>query len=82
MPIPPYRKFIEPTLRYLALHPQGARIRDVYEAVATALGLNDQERIETYPTGWDTIYKNRARFAHDRLSAQGFLLVRKHTSGS
>lgn len=71
MPIPPYRKFIEPTLRYLALHPQGARIRDVYEAVATALGLSDQERLETYPTGWDTIYKNRARFAHDRLKRAG-----------
>lgn len=62
---------MEPTLRYLALHPQGARIRDVYEAVATALGLSDQERIETYPTGWDTIYKNRARFAHDRLKRAG-----------
>jgi restriction system protein len=67
MPIPPYLTFIEPILRYLALHPQGARIRDVYEAVATALGLSDQERLEIYPTGWDTIYKNRARFAHDRL---------------
>lgn len=71
MPIPPYRKFIEPVLRYLALHPQGARIRDVYDAVATALGLSDQEKLETYPTGWDTIYKNRARFAHDRLKRAG-----------
>jgi restriction endonuclease Mrr len=53
VPIPPYRKFIEPILRYLALHPEGARIRDVYEAVATALGLSDQDRLETYPTGND-----------------------------
>jgi len=67
MPIPSYVKFIEPILRYLALNPEGARIRDVYEAVATALGLTEQEKLETYPTGWDTIYKNRARFAHDRL---------------
>ena len=71
MPIPSYLKFIEPILRYLALHPEGARIRDVYEAVATALGLSDQERLEIYPTGWDTIYKNRARFAHDRLKRAG-----------
>jgi restriction system protein len=71
MPIPPYRRFIEPVLRYLALHPQGARIRDVYDAVATSLGLSDQDRLETYPTGWDTIYKNRARFAHDRLKRAG-----------
>lgn len=71
MPIPPYRRFIEPVLRYLALHPQGARIPDVYEAVATALGLSDQDRLATYPTGWDTIYKNRARFAHDRLKRAG-----------
>lgn len=71
MPIPPYQKFIEPILRYLALHTQGARIRDVYEAVATGLGLSDEEKLETYPTGWDTIYKNRARFAHDRLKRAG-----------
>jgi restriction system protein len=51
MPIPPYLKFIEPVLRYLALHPQGARIRDVYEAVAPAIGLSDQERLEIYPYG-------------------------------
>ena len=71
MPIPRYRNFIEPVLRYLALHPQGARIRDVYEAVATDLGISDQERLETYPAGWDTVYKNRARFAHDRLKRPG-----------
>ena len=71
MPIPTYKKFIEPILRYLALHHQGTRIRDVYEAVATHLGLSDQEKLETYPTGWDTVYKNRARFAHDRLKRAG-----------
>jgi restriction system protein len=71
MSIPPYLKFIEPVLRYLALHPEGARIRDVYDNVADVLGLSDQDRLETYPSGWDTIYKNRARFAHDRLKRAG-----------
>lgn len=55
----------------MALHAEGARIRDVYDDLATALGLSDQERLETYPSGWDTIYKNRARFAHDRLKRAG-----------
>jgi len=38
MPVPTYGHFIEPILRYLAAHPEGALARDVHEAAATRSG--------------------------------------------
>lgn len=72
MPVPTYDKFIEPILRYLASHPQGALARDVHEAAASALGLSDAERAELLPSGVQPIYKNRAGWAHDRLKRAGY----------
>jgi restriction system protein len=71
MPVPTYDKFIEPMLRYLASHPQGAVARDVHEAAATALKLSDQDREERLPSGTQAVYKNRAGWAHDRLKRAG-----------
>jgi restriction endonuclease Mrr len=42
--IPTYERFIEPILRYLAEHPNGARARDAHEAAANALGLDADDR--------------------------------------
>jgi restriction system protein len=41
MPVPTYDHFVEPVMRYLAQHPQGASARDVHDAVAEALQLSD-----------------------------------------
>ena len=41
MPVPTYDRFIEPVLRYLAAHPDGATARDVHDGAAQALGLSD-----------------------------------------
>lgn len=71
MPVPTYDRFIEPILRYLAGHPDGALARDVHDAAATDLGLNDAERAELVPSGVQTVYKNRAGWAHDRLKRSG-----------
>jgi restriction system protein len=71
MAIPTYDKFIEPVLRHLALNPQGARTRDVYEAAASALGISEQEKLELLPSGAQPVYKNRAGWAHDRLKRAG-----------
>jgi restriction system protein len=71
MPVPTYDKFIEPVLRYLAEHAEGAASRDVYEAAATALKLSDSDRQELLPSGTQPIYKNRAGWAHDRLKRAG-----------
>src|SRR5262245_29331910 len=71
MPIPTYDKFIEPILRYLADHPEGAAARDVHEAAATTLGLNDDDKQEVLPSGVQPVYKNRAGWAHDRLKRAG-----------
>jgi len=71
MTVPTYDKFIEPLLRYLALHADGAHAREVHEAAAATLGLSDTDRQELLPSGTQPIYKNRAGWAHDRLKRAG-----------
>lgn len=70
MPVPTYDKFIEPVLRHLADHQEGVRAREVHEAAADALGLDDEARQLTVPTG-QPLYNNRAGWAHDRLKRAG-----------
>lgn len=72
MPVPTYDRFIEPILRYLASHPEGAAARDVHDAAAEALGLTDGDRAELLPSGTQPVYKNRAGWAHDRLKRRGY----------
>lgn len=71
MAVPTYDRFIEPILRYLAAHPEGASARNVHDAAATALGLTDSDRAELLPSGVQTVYRNRAGWAHDRLKRSG-----------
>ena len=71
MPVPTYDKFIEPILRYLAQHSEGAAARDVHEAAAVALGLSDADKQQLLPSGRQPVYKNRAGWAHDRLKRAG-----------
>jgi restriction system protein len=72
VPVPTYDQFIEPILRHLATHPEGALARDVHDAAANALGLSDADRAELLPGGVQTVYKNRAGWAHDRLKRVGY----------
>ncbi len=71
MPVPTYDKFIEPVLRCLATHADGAAARDVHAAAAQALGLSDSDRAELLPSGAQHVFKNRAGWAHDRLKRAG-----------
>ena len=71
MAIPTYDQFIEPILRYLAKHPEGAAARDAHEAAADVLCITDADRLEMLPSGVQPIYKNRAGWAHDRLKRSG-----------
>jgi restriction system protein len=71
MPVPSYDKFIEPELRYLVLHRDGAHARDVHQAAADALGLTEADRQERLPSGIQAVFKNRAGWAHDRLKRAG-----------
>jgi restriction system protein len=70
MPVPTYDRFIEPLLRFLVTRPEGVLAREAHEAVADALKLSDQDRLETVPTG-QPVYNNRAGWAHDRLKRAG-----------
>lgn len=70
MAVPTYDRFIEPVLRFLAQNHEGARAREVHEAAADALGLSDEDRQQTVPTG-QPLYNNRAGWAHDRLKRAG-----------
>jgi restriction system protein len=67
MPVPTFDQFIEPLLRYLAAHPDGAAVGDVYEALASALKLTADDRAEMLPSEAQAVYKNRIGWAHDRL---------------
>lgn len=71
MAIPTYDQFIEPVLRHLAQHPQGAPAREVHEAAAAALGVTEAEKLELLPSGAQPVYKNRVGWAHDRLKRAG-----------
>jgi restriction endonuclease Mrr len=44
MPVPTYDRFIEPVLRFLALHPAGVAAKDAHVAAADALGVSAQDR--------------------------------------
>ena len=70
--IPTYDRFIEPVLRYLADHSDGAPAREVYEAAADALGVSAEERLLMLPSGRQAVYHNRVGWAHDRLKRAGF----------
>jgi restriction system protein len=71
MPIPTYDRFIEPILRFLASHPEGAPAREAHDYAADALGISPEDRQELLPSGVQPIYKNRAGWAHDRLKRAG-----------
>jgi restriction system protein len=77
MAVPTYDQFIEPILRYLAIHPGGAAARDVHDAAASALHLSDADRAEILPSGVQLVYKNRAGWAHDRLKRAGLSTSRR-----
>ena len=51
MAVPTYDQFVEPILRYLAAHPEGAAARDVHEAAARVLQVSDSDRAEILPSG-------------------------------
>jgi restriction system protein len=67
MPVPTYDEFIEPLLRYLAAHRDGAAIADVCEALANEMKLTPDDRAELLPSRSQPLYKNRIGWAHDRL---------------
>ncbi len=72
MPVPTYDQFIEPVLRYLAEHLQGAAAREVSERAADALGLSAADRALVLDSGVQAVYRNRAGWAHDRLKRAGY----------
>jgi restriction system protein len=71
MAIPTYDQFIEPLLRFLARHPEGARTAAIYEPLADEMKLSESEREELLPCGAQAVYKNRIGWAQDRLKRAG-----------
>ncbi|MTD27806.1 restriction endonuclease [Erwinia sorbitola] len=70
MSVPTFDKFIEPVLRFLASRPDGVAAREVHEAAADTLKLDELQRADVLASGQLT-YKNRAGWAHDRLKRAG-----------
>jgi restriction system protein len=71
MTVPRYDHFIEPLLRHLAAHAEGAAVADVYEALAGGMRLTPDDRAELLPSGTQAVFKNRIGWAHDRLKRSG-----------
>ncbi len=71
MTVPTYDRFIEPLLRYLAAHAEGASVADVYEALSGAMKLTADDHAELLPSGTQAVFKNRIGWAHDRLKRSG-----------
>lgn len=71
MAIPTYDKFIEPIMRFLSQHIEGAPAPVVYEASANMLGIAESDRLILLPSRTQPVYKNRAGWAHDRLKRAG-----------
>jgi restriction system protein len=71
VPVPSYDRFIEPLLRFLAQHSDGATIAEAYDALANAMKLSPEDRAEMLPSGTQAVYKNRIGWAHDRLKRGG-----------
>ncbi|WP_285417899.1 hypothetical protein [Pseudomonas sp. efr-133-TYG-5] len=55
MSVPTYDQFIEPVLRFLAAHPEGASAGEAHEASALTLDLSEAQRQETIASGQATI---------------------------
>ncbi len=72
MPIPTYDEFMHPLLGVLVDAAEPVRSRDVYGAVADAVGLTDEDRRELLPSGKQAVYKNRIGWANDRLKRAGW----------
>jgi restriction system protein len=71
MPVPSYTLFIEPVLRFLAENPDGVATKLAYEQAANLLGLTDEDRQQFLPGVMQSLYKNRAGWAHYRLKSAG-----------
>lgn len=67
MSMPTYIQMIEPLLRYLAAHPDGAPAAEAQQHLASYFALGAEELKELLPGGSQQVYKNRAGWAHDRL---------------
>lgn len=72
MPVPTYDRFVEPVIRFLDQHPNGANASTVHEACARMLKLTPEDMQEMLPSGLQLTYKNRAGWAHDRLKRMGY----------
>jgi restriction system protein len=67
MTVPSYDQFVDPLLRFLSEHPEGAATAEAYEGLAQRLKLSDEQLQELLPSGTQPVYKNRIGWAHDRL---------------
>ena len=78
MAIPTFEKFIEPILRFLASHPEGATPGAVHNAAADALNLSAEDRRIYVPSRAKQVYRNRANWAHERLKRAGLSSSPRH----
>jgi hypothetical protein len=71
MAIPRFDSWIEPTLRHLALHADGARRSELYDPVADAMGTTPEDRQQLLPSGRILVYRSRIGWALDYLKRAG-----------
>lgn len=78
MALPGFREFVDPVLRYLARKAAPVQISEVYEGVAAALGISEEDRRLVLSSG-GAIYDSRVRWAFGWLKRAG--LGRRSNAG-
>lgn len=72
MSVPTFAEMIQPLLQVLGNHEQGIEIGRVYEMVALATGLTEEDRALMVPSKSQAMYKNRIGWAQDSLKRVGW----------
>ncbi len=70
--LPLLHEFLHAILALLACHPDGIRRRDIYEPVADAMRLSQEEREEQLPSGGGYRYRYRVGWSLHGLKAAGY----------
>ena len=66
MSLPSYSQFAEPLLRHLVTQSEARRRSEIYEEIADIVGLTNEQRLETIPSG-ESVYRHRIGWALDNL---------------
>lgn len=69
---PRFDAYIAPLLKLLKEYPEGLTTTEVYDELASRMGLTEEQRVALLPSGSQLVFHNRIGWAHDRLKRGGY----------